>query len=185
MMLGNERVVRSGVPLVQMRLRIGPADAIASFERLVALGHIQCKDEWRVIALLSGSSINDASPAFTPPPVVVRPRLSVGSVRAGEPRRHLQVVHPKVGQTTPPNPPTPVHASLDDVIAEVEQRLAHLAGVRDALLRGMAQLEVLVATLQSLREQLAKTEDISEHALRETSAAVAQIMERLRHGGSQ
>lgn len=83
-LIGHELIVRGAIPILQMRWRIGPDEAIMVLDDLMKAGYIIQRDGWRAIALLT-KTINDQ----TQLPVGMRKPTSAGQRPAStdEPQR--------------------------------------------------------------------------------------------------
>jgi hypothetical protein len=156
----GERLVGGAIPALQIRFKLNPAQATESLEWLLVHGHVQQKDVWRTLILLSKEVVSDDGP--------LRPQQPSASSRpTGKhiPSRTSGVTHPQKPATTAPSTRKTVTMAggvgsreIEEAIAQLDRALPALREKRDEAAQQIAQLETALALLHAAHKQWAGCE---------------------------
>ncbi len=174
----GEKLVGGALPMLQIRFKLSANQSTAALEWFVASGHVQQKDGWRTIILVSSQVQSMDGP--------MRPSAP-GSAR----NRHTPAR--PVMRAAAPNAPTitagtKIHASvtlggtgtLASVVAELERVLPELRKKRDDLAMHVAQLEMAYNTLKALSGSLAQAQELADTSLAEATRMAQELLSSLR-----
>ncbi len=182
----GERLVGGAVPALQIRFKLSAAQALESLGWLLANGHVQQKDGWRTIVLLSSKVESSEGPA-KPQPTEGRNPHRGGWSRSTTPQR------PSPAPTMASSPaPTPISEdtmgatsaefprTLEAAIAELEHALPSLRKQRDELAQHVAQLEASCIALKAMHGQLGQTQQMANASLTDAVRAAQSLLSLLR-----
>lgn len=176
-MVGNQRILRSALPVLQIRWRIGPEYATQILEKLLRDGHISQNDGWRSIVLLKDAIVDE-----TPLP-------SKETVR--KPSSHTP--HPPHGPRPRPPMPTPGSSAvtaaatqtdvaldpLDAAIQAIEAQLQALRALHEGVAQEMQTLEACLSALQRAKQRGSELSPSLREALTKAALANANLLAAL------
>ncbi len=185
----GERLVGGAVPMLQIRFKLSAVQSTEALEWLVSQKHLQQKDGWRTIALVSKEVVTDEGPARQQSQTshAVRSggvhRSSTGNATTSHKAERSDAVKP-VSQSAPSAISATSSAegadSLDGALVELERTLPVLRKKRDDLAVHVAQLEVAYQTLKALQNQLAQAQQLADSSLSEAVHAAQSLLSFLR-----
>lgn len=178
--IGDARLVRGAVPLLQMEAKIGPADALRALQRLVDDKHIVRKDDRWTIVLMKESIDNNElicpATSETTPLVIIN---------GGTVQSQRRMVVPRPPRTMPVAPPSltganqsPLNA-IDAAINQLNQLLPSLRQSRNEVNQQVAVLEANLIALTLLRDKSRTVENNIQQLLQDTQTAMTAILATL------
>lgn len=181
--LRGEQLVGGALPMLQIRFKLSATQARQAIEWLEANGHLQQKDQWRTIVLLSTSISSDEGLMAN---VVARkathesraPQLT-GKVDV-PPTTQTALQQGGVNPTVTTRDMRMPRAIYTELVANLESTLVSLRVKRDSLNSQVAQLEAGLIALKSFQGQIDATTAVADESLAEAIQAVQKLFSALR-----